>query len=118
MGMILSVSGSEGVPAPAGSHIATFAGVKEIENNYGKGLQWQFVVANGPHKGGRASRTTQPTPSLKNVCGKVLSGLLGRSLQADEKLDIDQFTGKSYLIIVAATESGSTRVESICQPPV
>ena len=115
MAFILTVSSGEGVPA--GSYWATFAGVEPVNNEFGDGLRWQFQVASGPHKGSKTSRTTQPKPSPKNGCGKVLMGLLGRSLNAGETFDVEQFVGKTYLIVVAQTENGGSRVDSVTQPP-
>ena len=115
MAFTLTVTSGEGVPA--GSYLATFAGIEPVNNEFGDGLRWQFTVVAGPQKGCKASRTTQPKPSPKNGCGKVLTGLLGRQLNPGESLDVEQFVGQTYLIVVAQTESGSTRVESVTQPP-
>lgn len=104
---------------PVGSYAATFKGAepfKDKEGKYGEGLRWNWQVQSGPQAGQTASRITGTTPSPKNACGKMVSGLLGRPLQPDEEIDIDSLVGKSYLIVVVATENGA-RVDAVLPAP-
>jgi hypothetical protein len=115
MSLILKVSAG-GVPA--GSYLAKFTGVEPTNNDYGDGLRWQFEVLNGEHKGLGTSRTTGNRPTLKNSAGKMLAGLAGSTLTPGVEFEPGKFVGHTYLIVVANTESGSTRVESVSAPPV
>src|SRR5262245_17394797 len=111
---LLTVS-SGGVPV--GNYTSTFSGVESQPENkekgYGAGIKWKFTVDAGPQAGQIASRITGPTPTPKNSCGKMLSGLLGRALREGEQIDPDSFVGKKYMLVVAAGQNGGTRVEAI-----
>jgi hypothetical protein len=113
--MALLTVGSGGVPV--GSYTAEFVGFENQPENkekgYGAGLRWKFVIESGPQAGQVASRITQPLPTTKNSCGKILAGLLGRALRDGEQVDPDAFVGKRYMIVVAAGQNGGTRVEAI-----
>ena len=111
---LLTVS-SGGVPVD--NYTATFAGVEaqpaNPEKGYAPGLRWKFTVEQGPFQGQTASRVTGASPSPKNGCGKILAGLLGRALKEGERIDITQYVGKRYLIVVAPAQGGGTRVEAV-----
>src|SRR5262245_15571090 len=114
--MKLKVSAGSG--PPAGSYVARFEGVEQTQHEtYGEGLRWKFKVLQGPQAGQLASRTTGLKPSAKNGCGKVLAGLVGRALDLDEEIDIVQYVGRTYLIVVQAGEKGGTRVEAVIAAP-
>ena len=103
---------------PPGNYTAKFVAVEESHHDeYGDGLRWEFSVTNGEHAGKTASRVTATTPTARNNCGTVLAGLLGRSVKPDEEIDIDLLVGRTYLIVVAETKGGGTRVESIIPQP-
>jgi hypothetical protein len=115
---MLTVS-SGGVPI--GNYTGTFAGVEvqpeNKEKGYASGLRWKWTISAGPCAGQTASRVTGASPSPKNSCGKILSGLIGRSLKEGEALDPDQFVGKPYMLVVAAGQNGGTRVEAVVPLP-
>lgn len=102
---------------PIGNYTATFQGIEaqpeNKEKGYPPGLRWKFTVAAGPQAGQTASRVTGATPSPKNSCGKMLSGLIGRALKEGEQIDPDQYIGRKFMIVVAAGQGGGTRVEAI-----
>jgi len=106
---------------PAGSYTGTFSGIdvqpENKERGYGCGLRWKFAIDAGPHCGQTASRITGTTPSPTNMCGKILSGLIGRPIREGEQIDPDPFRGKRYMIVVAPGREGSTRVEAIVPIP-
>lgn len=111
--MKLKVSRSD---VPKGNYIAKFVGVEPFQakdQQYGPGLKWKWQIDQGQHAGQVASRVTGDSPSPKNSCGAILSGLVGKALQADEEIEPDQCVGRSYLIIVAESKNGGTRVESV-----
>lgn len=100
---------------PAGSYTAQFAGVEPKKHKeFGDGLCWKFRITQGPQMGKTALRFTGPTPSPKSACGRMVSGLVGRALEPDEEIDIANFVGKTYLIVVdQVKEDGMTRVEAV-----
>ena len=102
---------------PVGSYQATFSGVEPTPENrekgYGAGLRWIFQIQTGPQAGQVASRITRLSPSPQNACGKMLAGILGRALQLGEQVDPEQHVGRRFLIVVAASQNGSTRIEAV-----
>jgi hypothetical protein len=106
---------------PIGNYTATFAGIEaqpaNKEKGYAAGLRWKFTIDAGPHAGQTASRITGTTPSPKNGCGKMLSGLIGRALKEGEQIEPDTYIGKRYLLVVAAGQGGGTRVEAVAATP-
>jgi hypothetical protein len=117
--MALLTVGSGGVPV--GNYTATFAGTEvqpaNKEKGYAPGIRWKFTIDAGPCAGQTTSRITGPAPTPKNGCGKMLSGLLGRALREGEQIDPDQFIGKRYMLVVAATQGGAARVEAVVPVP-
>jgi len=100
---------------PVGNYTGTFAGIEvhpeNKEKGYAAGIRWKFTITGGSYAGQVATRITSSTPTPKNNCGKILSGLLGRALTEGEKVDPDQFVG--YMLVVAPGQNGGTRVEAI-----
>lgn len=98
---------------PVGSYAATFDGCEETTNEqFGAGLRWKWKVTAGPQAGQIAGRTTGTTPTTRNGCGKMLAAVTGKPLNIGDDVDLQEFVGKPYMIIVAATDSGGTRVET------
>lgn len=102
---------------PAGSYIARFVGVEPTTSKIGEGLKWVWEVTSGPHAGAKVSRITDTKPTLKNACGRMLAGVMGKALSDGDVADPAVFVGKSYCVIVGPSESGATRVESVSLPP-
>ncbi len=103
---------------PPGMYHAKFLGVEAVTNDqYGAGLKFTFQVVRGPHSGQKVARTTGCSPSLKNSLGRLLSGMLGRSLSLDEEIDDNDLVGREYMIVVGTTESGGCRIETATPPP-
>lgn len=100
---------------PPGLYTAAFAEFKQTTSEqYGAGLCLTFTVDSGEHSGVKVGRTGKPTPTPQNVMGKLLAGLLGRQMKPGEAINLSDFVGKRYTIVVAQSPSGkSTRVESI-----
>lgn len=115
MSIVLKVSAG-GVPV--GSYLAKFVGVEATNNEYGDGLRWLFEVVSGPQKGVKTSRITSQSPTPKNACGKMLSGITGKPLTPGEDVALEAFVGKTFLVMVGPTDSGGTRVDSVSPPPV
>jgi hypothetical protein len=106
---------------PIGNYVGKFMGLETVPENperkFGPGVRWRFAIDTGPHEGQVVSRITGTTPSVKNGCGKMLSGLLGRPLQVGEQVDPDAYVGKRFMIVVAAAQENSTRVEAVVPLP-
>src|SRR5689334_11169095 len=110
--------------APVGIYRAKFLGVESREHpEYGPGLEWKFEVVDGPQTGKIIARTTSPTPSMKNSCGKLLNSLAGGTVQKDQEVDVDQFVGHVYQVMVERNSTGNgTRIGTVMPaggpPPV
>jgi len=99
---------------PVGSYTAKFAGIEPTTSEqYGAGYRWKWEITAGAQAGQAASRTTGTTPTEKNGCGAMLRGLIGGELAVGQEIDIEQYIGRNYMLVVAATASGATRVEAI-----
>lgn len=113
--VILKISAGS---VPPGFYSTKFAGVEAVNNGqFGPGLKFKFVIARGPLVGQTVSRTTGCTPSQKNNLGKLLSGMLGRTLNVDEEVDVDDLLGREFMVVVGVSENGGSRVESATPPP-
>ena len=99
---------------PAGNYKAEFVGVEPtVHEEYGEGLRWSWKVTEGPQAGVIASRTTSPKPTTGNAAGKLIAAMTGSTLAGGQKASVRDCIGKTFLIQVAATKSGSgTRVET------
>ena len=105
--------GQSGGP-PAGIYRAKFQDVEPTEHDeFGDGLKFVFEVVQGDHAGEAATRITSPKPTPKNAAGRMIAGITGKSIAAGEKLDLAPFVGKSYLLQVAETKNGATRIETV-----
>lgn len=98
---------------PVGEYLAEFVEAEErVHEKYGPGILFKFKVCDGGEFDGReVGRTTSTDPTPKNACGKVLGWLAGVKPADNMQVDPDDFVGDRYRIIVAETDSGSTRVE-------
>lgn len=99
---------------PPGDYLAAYLGVEDTNHiDYGPGLRFQFEVTEGEYAGRKVSRYAPPQPTLGNITGRIIAGLVGRVLRRDEELDIEQYVGQEYRVTVEATEKGSTRVAKV-----
>jgi|SRR5579884_1659848 len=99
---------------PIGNYRAKFVGVSEGQNDKGSFLRWEWEIVQGEHKGQKASRITSTAPTLKNACGKIVSGLIGKTLTQDIEFDSAAYVGKEYVVVVtAANDGGATKVEAV-----
>jgi hypothetical protein len=98
---------------PAGVHKAVFNGCERTTHvEYGDGLKFEFEVVDGPHKGVRACRYTSADPTPRNAAGRLMADLAGQKPTNNLSVDVDEFVGHQYLIVVREGESGRTRVEN------
>ncbi|MBL8793363.1 MAG: hypothetical protein JNM56_05645 [Planctomycetia bacterium] len=100
--------------APPGHYLGKLVAIEDTNHiEYGAGIRFVFTVTTGEHTGRKVSRVTQAEPTPNNNLGKMLAGLLGRPLKSDEEVDLDQFIGREYHLVVETTEKGSTRVAAV-----
>jgi hypothetical protein len=104
----------QGGGPPPGSYRAEFLGVETTTHEeYGDGLRWKWKVVDGPQAGVIATRTTAPKATTGNAAGKLLAAMTGATLAGGQKTSVRDCVGKTFLISVMATKSGSgTRVET------
>jgi hypothetical protein len=105
----------QGGGPPAGIYVATFEGVKSTNHEqWGPGAQFSMKVAAGQHAGTVSTRTGKPTPTARNITGKLLTGLLGRQIAPGEKINLAGLIGKKFRIVVEKGADGeSTRLGAI-----
>ena len=113
--MMTEFTVSEGSGPPAGIYRATFLGITKTDHpEYGAGARFDFKVKGGEHDGKTASRTTKPSPSAKNACGRIMAGLLGAPMKPGEKVSLAPLVGRDFTIVVGNAPNGTaTRVEQV-----
>ena len=100
---------------PAGVYKARFTGVEEMNHaEYGDGLRFDFEVLDGPQKGKRTCRITSADPTPRNAAGRMLGDLAGVAPANGVSVNLDDYVGREFTIVVRENDSGRTRVESVC----
>ena len=108
--MKFTVSAGEGLPV--GSYAAEFAGAEPITNDFGDGVKLIFKCLQGDHEGQQATRICSTKLSPKSNLHRFLTALKGSKLEPGEQVDLEAFLGTRGMMIVEATDSGSSRVAS------
>ena len=111
--MKLKVSGG----VPEGSYLAKFVKVEPTTNNLGDCLKWTWQITSGPCAGQTPSCISGNSPTPKNKCGKILSGMTGKSLNTGEELDTSSLIGQTFLIVIGKGDNGGTFVDSVTKSP-
>ena len=93
-------------------HRARQAAAETTHEKWGAGLTWSWEILEGRWAGQIIFRTTKPTGTKANSCGKFLLKMTGLSLAEAKHKDLDDYIGVECVITVEETESGSARVES------
>jgi hypothetical protein len=104
--------------APVGLYTARFLGIEDKDHpEFGAGLEWRFEIIDGPQKGHIISRTTGCQPSLRSGCGKMLQAIVGAPVQEGTAVDLAQYVGRTYQVMVEVNSTGNgTRVGSVAAP--
>lgn len=107
---------------PPGQYTARLRERKEMPASQkfpdaGPSFAWEFEVVAGEHAGKSASAWTPTRLTSQNNLGKLISRMLGRPMRSGEEIDLDDFMGKIYSIIVDTTQDG-TRTKVISAQPV
>lgn len=110
--------------APSGIYVGKFLGLSPMKDNGtprlgrdGKpmepGVEWQFEVTEGDYAGQIVGRITSAVPTTKNACGTLLDGLVGRTVAADEDVDVDQYKGHAYQIVIGPSKENPERTQVV-----
>jgi hypothetical protein len=108
-----------GVPIGTPALRGVFEGADERDpkqgTDYGIDLEWKYrITQEGPYKGRLVSRTTSLKPTLKNACGRMLSGLTGSATAVGTRVVIANYIGKVYDIMFEPNQAGTgTRVAAV-----
>jgi hypothetical protein len=89
-----------------GSYAATFVGAyklppREGGPDFGPALIVKFRADDGQEP----SAIVSETPTLRNACGRILAGMLGRPLRPEEAVDWADFEGQKFLVVVVTNKS-------------
>ena len=92
--------------ASPGTHNCVFQGAFELPPrkdgpDYGPALLVKFKADNGQEP----SAIVSETPTLRNSCGRILAGMLGRPLRPDEVVTWTQFENQRFVVIVIPNKS-------------
>jgi hypothetical protein len=110
-------------PLPVGSYFTMFKSVEPFSNASGTvkdKWRWAWEVVSGTHKGKMATALTDQKLTAMNHAGRLVSGMAGRGLQANEDVSalLASFVGKPFLVSVATgPKGGKPSVQSVSQPP-
>jgi hypothetical protein len=94
---------------PAGRYVARFVGTEDRkpfeESRFGNTgeprMGWLFEVAEGPDRGKRISQESGCRASPSSTAARMIAGLTGGDVQLGQRLDVDQFIGRLYVVKVA-----------------
>ena len=99
---------------PVGMYIATLEWTEDTTHfEFDAGKKWVFEIQEGPYTGFTSAWITSTSPTLRNALGRLLAGLSGRPIRADEPIDSEEFFGQTYVIIVGDTSRGYSRIISV-----
>jgi hypothetical protein len=94
-----------------GSYAAEFVGAFKLPPkadgpDYGPALIVKFRTDDGLEP----SAIVSETPTLRNACGRILAGMLGRPLKPEEEIEWSSFEGQKFLVVVVTnkTQTGTT----------
>lgn len=111
------------VMVPPGQYVAKLTIRKEMpatNHQYSNGkprFAWQFEVQQGEFTGKAVSAWTETTLTSQNSLGKLIARMLGRPMRSGEEIDIDEFVGRMYSIIVEFNKNGKSVVTSAVPLP-
>ena len=95
-------------PAPEGIHEGEFLGCEKMPKNedYGEGVRFKFVVRGGEHDGKMTSNIGTAKPTASNISGRLIKGLLGAEPKPGDKLNLNDYIGKRYTLVVSKNQKG------------
>jgi hypothetical protein len=95
-----------------GTYKGVFEGAVENNSNRGKkipgtdrvydaGMEWKWRLSEGPLAGSLATRLTGQKPTKKSGCRTMLIGVMGRAPNRGERVNLQDYVGRSYEITVS-----------------
>ena len=103
-----------GDPVPVGQYKSKFLRCEEHEGNpqYPPAYRWAWEISEGDFIGREASTiTSQKVNNLSNA-GKLIAQLNGGPVEANEKVNLADYVGQTYLCSVVEAGNG-TKVDSV-----
>jgi hypothetical protein len=100
-----------------GSYNCVFVGAFELPArkdgpDFGPALLIKFRADDGQEP----SAIVSATPTLRNATGRILTGMLGRALRAEESLSWGDLEGQRFLVVVATNKAGTgTTIADVCR---
>jgi len=92
---------------PPGLYRAKFLNLFEAEHpKLGPVLRFVFEIVEGEHQGSQVMRVTEHELVPDSNGGRILSGLLGISLEPSQKYDVSSHVGSEYLVHIVPRPSG------------
>lgn len=99
---------------PQGQYIAIFKDVQKTNHEqWGDGVMFVFEIAAGEYKGQNATRIGKPQPTNKNATGKMISGITSRTFEQGQRIDLRQYIGMPYNVLMEPTQGGKTRIAQV-----
>jgi len=110
-----------GDSVPPDTYKGRFDRVEEREpNEHGESVRFVWTITAGDQSGREATRIcgVDRPPTAKNALGRILGGLAGKSLEIGQKIRVEDYVGRLYLLqVVDAPGGNGTRVETIFPVP-
>jgi hypothetical protein len=100
---------------PVGVYACEYIGCEPFTENrdkYGDGVSLKFRVRGGQYDAQEVSRIVGAKLSPKSALAKFVTAFKGGPIAPGERVNLDAFKGVCGTIIVAATDSGGTRIET------
>jgi hypothetical protein len=110
-----------GDSVPVGTYKAKLDRVEEREKNeHGNSVRFVWKVVGGEQDDREATRIVgiDRPPTAKSALGRVLSGLAGGSFEVGQKIRVEDYVGRFFLLQVQDAPGGNgTRVETVFPVP-
>ena len=96
------------VSVVGGIHKGEFVAVEPCETSKGKAWRWKFKITEGKEAGKIVCELSDgenpPTPA--NKTGRFLSALASKPLNDGDSIEVAQYVGKPYMLVVEAKPNG------------
>lgn len=120
--MLVEVTASGG-SVPVGSYLAKFEKVESTEfedkdaGTKEQKLKWWFVIVSGKHAGQRLGTLTGVQIRPTTQAGRFVAGVHGKPVEIGQQINLENYYGKTCLIVVEQTEKGFSKIKSVSPPP-
>lgn len=110
--MLLTIQAATNEAVAPGMYEATFVGVGPFDTAKGKAWKWTFKTKDGKLISEFSDANYPPT--TKNKTGRWLAALANAPCQAGTNVNIPEYVGRNYMLIIVAKEGGS-KLETFTQ---